>query len=425
MNRQLLMTLAAAWLTMTTVGVAADDDWHTWRGPNRDGKSPATGLLKKWPEEGPKKLWEFNELGRGFSTVAISDGVIYATGDVGGEATTVERRGRTRAAVEGGHLTLFALNMDGEVQWTKKIDEAWTRSHPGTRSTPTIDGDRLYLLTGHGLITCRDKKTGDEKWSKKTADFGGKSGGWGYAESILILGDLAIVKPGGDQCVVALDKHTGNTVWTSSGFDGGPEYSSCVPFTFENRLCVATGTRAGILCVDPADGTVLWSDPWSANNTANCPDPAYADGRVFWANGYNKGGICLELSLAGGKVSAKEAWTTRDMVCHHGGYVIHEGHIYGNHSAGWSCLDLKTGEEKWNERGVGKGSVLWADDMLYLFSESRGRVGLAKCLPDRFEMTGEFSVAGEGPSWAHPVVAGGRLYLRYDKNLYCFDVKAR
>ena len=133
----------------------------------------------------------------------------------------------------------------------------------------------------------------------------------------------------------------------------------------------------------------------------------------------------MELSLAGGRVSAEEAWTTRDMVCHHGGYIIHEGHIYGNHSSGWSCLDLKTGEEKWNERGGGKGSVLWADDMLYLFSESRGRVGLAKCLPDRLEMTGEFSVAGEGPSWAHPVVASGRLYLRYDKNLYCFDVKAR
>ena len=162
MNGKLLKTLAAAWLMMTTAGVTADDDWHTWRGPNRDGKSPSTGLLKQWPEEGPDKLWEFNELGRGFSTVAISDGVIYATGDVGGEATTVERRGRKRAAVEGGHLTLFALNMDGEVQWTKTIDEAWTRNHPGTRSTPTIDGDRLYHLTGHGLITCRDKKTGVE-----------------------------------------------------------------------------------------------------------------------------------------------------------------------------------------------------------------------------------------------------------------------
>ena len=276
MNGRFLKTLTAAWLTMATVGGAAAGDWHTWRGPNRDGKSPATGLLKKWPEEGPNKLWEFNGLGRGFSTVAISDGVIYATGDVGGEATTVERRGRTREAVEGGHLTLFALNMDGEVQWTKTIDEAWTRNHPGTRSTPTIDGDRLYLLTGHGLITCRDKKTGDEKWSKKTADFDGKSGGWGYAESILILGNLAIIKPGGAQCVVALDKHTGETVWTSSGFNGGPEYSSCVPFTFEGRLCVATGTRAGILCVDPADGAVLWSNPWSENNTANCPDPAYA-----------------------------------------------------------------------------------------------------------------------------------------------------
>ena len=275
------------------------------------------------------------------------------------------------------------------------------------------------------MIACADAKTGKKRWAKNTKDFDGKSGGWGYAESILILGKLAIVKPGGSKCIVALDKMTGQTVWTSSGFSAGPEYSSCLPFTFNNKLCLTTGTRSGIVCVDAANGKLLWSDDWSRNNTANCPDPVYADGHVFWANGYGKGGVCMKLKAKGASVDADRAWTTGDMVTHHGGYVILDGYIYGNNGGGWACLDLKTGQKKWSEGGVGKGSHCWADGMLSLFSESNGKAGLATCSPDGLEMKGTFSVKGSGPSWAHPVVIGGRLYLRYDTHLYCFDVKAQ
>jgi len=404
---------------------AEPGEWPWWRGPNRDGKSPDTGLLKQWPEGGPKKLWQADDIGKGFSTVSVSKGLIYVTGDAGGRSEQSSGGRRRRTTVVGGNLMLFAFNMDGELQWKQAIDKAWTRSHPGSRSTPTVDGDRLYLLSGNGVIACRSAKTGEEKWTKNTREFSGRSGGWGYAESVLILGKLAIVKPGGSKCIVALDKMTGETVWTSSGFSAGPEYSSCLPFTFEDKLCITTGTRSGIVCVDAADGSLLWSNPWSRNNTANCPDPAYADGHVFWANGYGKGGICMKLKVAGGKVAAEEAWTTKQMVTHHGGYVIHEGHVYGNNGGGWACLDLKTGRQKWSERGVGKGSICWADGMLFLFGESGGKAGLATCSPDGFEMKGTFSVKGSGPSWAHPVVIGGRLYLRYDTHLYCFDVKAK
>ena len=146
---------------------------------------------------------------------------------------------------------------------------------------------------------------------------------------------------------------------------------------------------------------------------------------MFWANGYVKGGICLKLAKnkKDNKITADVAWTTKDMDCHHGGYIIHEGYIYGNHNGGWSCLDLKTGKRMWNAKGVGKGSLCFADGMLYLFSENNGRGGLATCSPDGMEMKGTLQVAGKEPSWAHPVVIGGRLYLRYDTNLYCFDVK--
>jgi hypothetical protein len=187
---------------------------------------------------------------------------------------------------------------------------------------------------------------------------------------------------------------------------------------------IAAGTKAGIVCVDARNGEMLWANPFSANNTANCPTPVYSDGYVFWANGYGQGGICFELTSGGDRVGAREAWTTKDMVCHHGGYVVHEGYIYGNHGSGWACLDLKTGRKMWEERGVGKGSICFADGMLYLFGERGGQAGLGTCSPQRLEMRGTFTVQGEGPSWAHPVVIGGRLYLRYDDNLYCYDVQA-
>ncbi|MBN2313415.1 MAG: PQQ-binding-like beta-propeller repeat protein [Sedimentisphaerales bacterium] len=382
-------------------------EWPCWRGPNRDGKSADTGLLKEWPEGGPELLWKVSDIGNGFSTVAVCGGFIYTTGDV-------DRK-----------LILFAFDMNGTPKWNVPVDAAWTKSHPGSRSTPTVDGDRLYVLSGNGVMVCFDAKTGDQKWSKDLKRYGGRPGGWGYAESVLIYDNLAIAKPGGRSCVVALDKINGETVWQSKGFTAGPEYGSCVPFTFGGIPMIATGTKEGIACFSLKTGQVLWSNDWSAGNTANCPDPAISDGYVFWANGYRKGGICLKLAASGDKVSAEQVWTTNDMDCHHGGYIIHEGYIYGNHSAGWSCLDLKTGERKWNERAVGKGSVCFADGMLYLFGESGGKAALATCSPEGLTIKGNVTVEGSGPSWAHPVVVGGRLYLRYADNLYCFNMKAK
>jgi len=398
---------AALVLTTSATSFAAEAEWPCWRGPNSDGKSPDTGLLKKWPEGGPKLLWEVNDVGNGYSNVSVSGGMVYTTGDVDGK------------------LMIFAFNLDGKQQWKVEADAAWTRSKPGSRATPTIDEGKLYLLSGNGVIGCFDGKTGAKKWSRTTKEFGGRPGGWGYAESILIRGDHAIVKPGGASCIVALDKNSGETVWTSSGFKAGPEYSSCLAVEFEGHPILLTGTRSGLVCVDATDGKLLWMNDWSANNTANCPTPAYADGYVFWSNGYGKGGVCMKLKTVDGKVDADEAWTTKDLICHHGGYIIEDGYIYGNHGGGWSCLELKTGKVMWNERAVGKGSLCFADDMLYLFAERQGRAALATCSPESLELTGAVQVAGTGTSWAHPVVIGGRLYLRYDVNLYCFDVAAK
>ncbi len=317
-------------IAIASSAMAAGSDWPGWLGPNRDGKSRDTGLLKQWPAEGPRLLWKVDGIGVGFSSVAVTGGKVYISGD------------------RDGKLTISAFDLDGKPLW--ETDHSQGRGGPdGSRSTPVIDSGNLYLLGGHGLIGCYDAAGGQQKWSRTAKEFGGSPGGWGYAESALIYKNMAVFKPGGKSCIVALDKANGETLWKSTGFDAGPEYSSCIAVTFQGRPMIVTGTNRGILAVDADNGNLLWSNDFSAGNTANCPTPAYADGYIFWANGYGKGGICLKLNGQDGKVAADVAWTTRDMVCHHGGYVIHQRHIYGNH--------------------------------------------------------------------------GGRLYLRYDTNLYCFDVK--
>lgn len=382
----------------------SEADWPGWLGPNRDGKSPDKGLLKEWPDGGPKLLWKADSIGKGYSTPVVAGGAVYITGDADGK------------------LIILAFDTSGKPKWRVDHGPSWTKNWPGARSSPTIDGGRLYLLSGTGAIGCYDAQTGKRQWSREAREFGGQPGGWGYAESVLIYENLAIFKPGGKNCIVALDKLSGRDVWASRGFAAGPEYGSCLAVTQDRQTQIVTGTHEGLVSVSARNGAMLWSNGFAANNTANCPTPAYSDGYVFWANGYKAGGLCMKLGPAG---KATEAWTTRDMICHHGGYVIDNGYIYGNNGNGWTCLELKTGKKQWENPGVGKGSLCWADDMLYLFSEDRGQAALATCSPQGMQIKGRVKVDGEEKSWAHPVVIGGRLYLRYDTNLYCFDVKAK
>jgi outer membrane protein assembly factor BamB len=402
----LAATILGVVLSSSVQGAQPPAEWPGWRGVNRDGKSPDKGLLKEWPEGGPALVWKANGLGKGFSSATVSGGKIYTAGYL------------------NGRMKVFALDDAGKSVWDVDLDKG-KEDPDGARSTPVIDGGLLYIISGKGLVACLDAGNGEKKWTRTMKEFGGNTPGWGYAESVLIWKKLAIVTPGGKNCIVALDKKTGKTVWQSTGYDAGAQYGSCIEVDFQGKPIIIAGTDKGIVGVSATDGKALWSNDWSAGNTANCPTPAYADGYVFWSNGYGRGGICLKLEARGGAVTAKQAWTTQELVCHHGGYVIVDGVIYGNHEGGWSALDLKTGKKLWNDRGVGKGSLCYADGRLYLFGEDGGKVGLAEASPKGFKMHGSFKVAGSGPSWAHPVVIGGRLYLRYDENLYCFNVADR
>jgi len=388
----------------TGPGAKAATGWPQWRGPNRDGKSPDKGLLKSWPDGGPKRLWHVTGIGTGFSSVSLGGGMIYISGH------------------KDRKLQVTAIDMAGKVKWTKGVTPATGRGPKGSRATPTYDNGNLYLEAGTGVVGCYDAKSGAEKWTRKFSEFGGRAPGWAFSESVLIVGKLAVVSPGGDSFMVALNKTTGKTVWKSGRY-GSAHYSSPIYVMHGKIPMIINGGRNGLIGVNARTGKILWTKDFATGNTANCPTPVYSDGYVFWSVGYGRGGICVKLSPSGTR--ATEAWKTRDMVCHHGGFVILDGYIYGNHSGGWACLELKSGEEQWYERGVGKGSLCYADGMLYLFGENGGKAGLAEISPKGMKMVGKVTVRGSGPSWAHPVVVGGRLYLRYADNLYCFDVKAK
>jgi len=278
--RGVLVALCAA-----SVAVAGQAEWPGWRGPNRDGKSPDSNLLRAWPHGGPALLWTADAIGGGFSSVAVAGGRVYTTGDVDGK------------------LVLFAFDLDGKLEWKVAVDNAFRGDPPGSRATPTIDRGKLYLISGSGRILCCDAANGKEVWASHMRDFGGRAPDWGYAESVLIYKDMAIVKPGGQQgCILALEKNTGTKRWQSTRFTAGAEYSSCIIASFGGRDLVLTGTRAGIVCVDAVDGGLQWSNPWCSGNTANCPTPVMDGAYVFWANGYGTGGICLTMRTVGGRV---------------------------------------------------------------------------------------------------------------------------
>jgi len=400
--RCLAALLACSWLVHSATPV----EWPGWRGPAHDGKSTETGLLKAWPAGGPAMLWQKTGFGQGYSTVAVTAGSIYTSGWVSGQ------------------LVLFALAMDGTERWRADVAPIHPSNPGAARATPVVDGDRVYLLGGAGRLVCYATADGKLLWKQELTDFGGRPGSWGFAESVLVQGDLVYATPGGSTVFVAFNKTTGEVVWKSSGFSAPAHYSSILPITVDGVPMLVNGTGGGLFAVRPNDGKLLWQNDFAKGNTANCPTPAFADGYLVWAVGYGKGAICLQLSAQDGVVTAKEAWRSTELDNHHGGYILHQGYIYGHHKDLWTCLDLKTGAQKWRGRGVGKGSVCYADGMLYTFGEREGRVGLLEATPEAFTERGSFSVAGKGQSWAHPVVTGGRLYLRYGDNLYAYNVKA-
>jgi outer membrane protein assembly factor BamB len=409
--------LALGWIGSSFIQAA---DWPQFRGPNRDGKSLETGLLNQWPENGPKLLRTISGIGDGFSTPVIQGERIYISGKVGED------------------LKLFCFELSGNKLWQcthglafREADAPHT-PYPGARGAPTIDGDMIYLLGGLGRLTAYRRSDGESIWSVDVVkDLGGRVPPWGYTESVLIDGGKLICTPGSETkgTFAALDKKTGQLLWQSGEIKARAEYGSPILIEFDGVRQVITMSRAGLVAVAPEAGKFLWQHNRMAktamaeSNTAHGNSAAYADGYVFEATSYQtRGGSAVRLQSNGEGVTAELAWESDKLNCEHGGYIVVDGHIYMNQGVGWSCLELKSGEERWFGRGPGKGSIIYADGMLYCLGE-KGRMGLIEASPQGFNLISTFDLPdGQGPAWTHPVISDRKLYLRWNDKLFIYDI---
>jgi outer membrane protein assembly factor BamB len=386
-------------------------DWPQWRGPERTGLSKETGLLKQWPAGGPPRVWTISNLGAGYGSVAISGDRIYVQSRIGRQSTVA------------------SLNRaDGKMIWSKALGSAGDNDRgPGPRSTPTVDGDRVYVLTENGDLAALKTADGSALWQLNILrDFGGRNISWDISESPLVDGNMLIVTPGGrGASVVALDKMSGKPIWTSKELSDQAGYASVIAADVQGVRTLMTLTAGAGVGLRASDGKLMWRYPRVANSTANIATPIFYDNKVFYTSDYDTGGALLGLKAQGGSVAAQEIYFTREMKNHHGGVVLVNGYLYGFNSSILACLDFATGKIMWRDRSVGKGSLAYADGNLYILSESNV-VGLAAASPNGYEEKGRFQIADQGwPSWAHPVVSGGRLYIRNQTTLTAYDVRAR
>jgi outer membrane protein assembly factor BamB len=423
-----LFVLGAAALPIVVeswVSLARAGDWPTFRGPGRTAVSSDAGLLHAWPAGGPKLIWESQGAGRGYSSLAVAGPYIFTLGDA---PSTAEDKDE--------YLLCFDRD-SGKQLWKTKTGLAWTADNPnwhGARSTPTADGALIYVVTPHGELVCCDTASGEERWRKNLKnDFQGNKGDkWGYSESPLIDGDLLICTPGGSTTtMVALNKVTGDVIWkTAREGDRGAGHSSAVVSNISGTNVYVQITASGPLGVRASDGQLLWSYPIE-QTICVIPTPIIRDDLIFFAVGYKRGGALLrQVSGQNGAVMIEEIYPLKiELTNKHGGTVLVGDYVYGDSDDGGvpHCADLMTGETKWKKRGSGSGSasIISADGDLYVrFAD--GTMALAKAGADDYVETGSFKVPGSGerPSWAHPVIVDGRLYLREQDKLLCYDLRA-
>jgi outer membrane protein assembly factor BamB len=382
-------------------------DWTQWRGPNRDGHSAETGLLQDWPVNGPPVLWRTTGAGTGYSSFASANGRLFTLG--------------ARGTVE--YVVAFDA-ASGKRLWEVANGQRFRNEQgDGPRSTPTVDGDRVYAFGGSGDVAALDAATGRKIWSVNVVQqFGGNTPYWGYSESPLILDDRLILNAGGRRAsIVALNKQDGKTLWQNHNDEAGYSSPMLLRTGSLQQVVFFTGQRA--LAVDPRDGRLLWSYNRASNGTANIATPVVRGNRVFVSSDYGTGAALLDVKAAGNIASAQEVYFTREMRNHHASSVVVGDHIYGFSSSILTALRFDTGEMAWRNRSVGKGSLIYADQRLYLYSE-QGVVGLAEASPTEYRERGRFSIQASGPpTWSHPIITNGRLIIRDQDNIYAYNVK--
>lgn len=390
-------------------------EWHSFHGMDRTNKSAETGLLKTWPENGPALKWTASGLGEGYSSVSIADGNIYTSG------------------TKSGETFVYCLDLNGSLVWERPNGKAWSTqmshasSYTGSRSTPTYDNGIVYHLGETGRLAAFHAKTGEELWFSDLMNrFNVSETEYGYSESVMIDGDHLYVRPAGKTGFqVCLNKSNSELIWANNEIPGVEGYSSPVLMEFGSHKQLINASSDGYYSVDTKTGELLWFVNWKNRNGLNVPDVIVHDNYVFISSGYGIGCMLIKLTIEDETIVTEKVWQSELMDNHHGGVIFHNGYLYGSgtNSRGWFCLDFMTGKQMWKAEGHGKGSLTYAEEMLYTLDE-RGIMKLVPATPDSSSTAGEFEVpeGGKGMYWAHPVVCEKTLYIRHADKLFAYSI---
>ena len=404
MNMKVFPLLIAGFLAISTANA---QEPTTWRGPGSTGVYPETGLLKTWPATGPEIVWHYDELGDGFSSPVFANGKIYLSG----------------ATDNVGYI--YALSQDGKLLWKATYGEEWVENYPGSRATPTVMGDMLYIYSGKGMITCMNATNGTVNWKKDVMkDFDGQNITWGVTETLVIDGNKLFVTPGGAvNNIVALNRMNGQLIWSSKGVGDKSAYCTPLLVKLPSRKLLVTMMEKHIVGLDAETGALLWSHEQTNQWAVQANTPLLFNNSLFCFSGYGQGGVKLILNGDGSQVT--KAWFSKKLDSRFGGAVVVDGYIYesGYNTRDWQCVDWKTGEQKYASQTIAKGNVIAADGLLFIYSE-KGELALVPATPQGFNVAGKAKVElGNGQHWAHIAMNSGKLFVRHGKTLIAYKIK--
>ena len=395
-------------------GITSAKAQSQWRGPNRDGIYPETHLLKEWPAEGPKMLWSFEALGTGQGSVAVANDRVFITGI----PDTLTSEG-----------FLFAFDTKGKLLWKKNYGKDWTGIFPGARSTPTVVDEMVYLESGNGSLHCMNAQNGETLWSVDFfKDFQADSIQFGFSESLVVEGDKIYCTPGGKtNNVVALNRFTGEKIWSSVAYGEPASYCSPIVINHNGQRLLVNLTATSIIGLDADSGEMYWRINQFQDNKIHANTPVYFDGKLLVSSASKKdssGLVMLQLSADGKK--ADIAWRNKEYINLMGGFVLKDGFVYGSAhiQPKWFCVDTRTGQMQYIAKELGGGPVIYADGLFYCYAEKDGEMALAEGNPEQFRIVGKFKVPlGTAQHWAHPVIANGQLYIRHNNAVMVYDVR--
>ncbi len=381
-----------------------------FRSPNRDGVFHETNLLKEWPQDGPEMIWSFEGLGSGHGNIVFSKDKMFVCGmpDTLG--------------------FLFAFNLDGSLLWKKEYGLEWHKNYKGSRSTPTVVNDLLYFESGQGSVFCYNAENGNLVWTVDLLDkFNAQNIQWGMTESLLIEGDVVYGTPGGpDANVVALDRFTGETIWTSKGNSELSAYCSPILVNHNGTQLLITMTAESVLGIDAVTGEIYWRIEQRQTNEIHANIPLYYKGKILCTSAWDKTGdtgtVLISLSDDGKK--AEVAWRKKEITNLMSGFILKEGFVYGSpfNKSEWYCIDWEDGETKYITKALKSGVIVFADGLFYCYTH-KGEMALVDADEKDFKVISSFEIPlGADPHWAHPVIHKGRLYVRHGDALMVYDI---